>query len=203
VSSVYLIRHADVENPNKVLYGHLDGFPLSAQGRAQAALLGERLAGSGIRRIVSSPLERAQETAGFIARRLHGVEVEIDSELREAEMGRHLQGLRYWQIPLLRPKWYVHKLKRGVLPFDESITDLGGRILAVARRLAVDGATAALVSHADPLQAAWVLLDQRPHNEREMHRKVMDKAGMLKVEFEGDRPVSWEYTPPPKVATPL
>jgi hypothetical protein len=23
---LYLIRHADVENPHKLLYGHLDGF---------------------------------------------------------------------------------------------------------------------------------------------------------------------------------
>ncbi len=204
MSTVYLIRHADVENPGKVLYGHLDGFPLSALGRAQAELLGEKLADSGISRIVSSPLERARETAGYIARRLPGVELEFDYELREAEMGRHLQGLKYWQIPLLRPKWYVHKVKRGVLPFDESITNLGGRILAVAGRLARDGPghPSAIVSHADPLQAAWVLLDRRPHNEREMYRKVVDKAGMLKVEFEGATPISWDYSPPPKVPTP-
>lgn len=201
VPTVYLIRHADVENPHRVLYGHLDGFPLSSLGRAQAAALSDRLQGSGIRRLVSSPLERARETAGFIAARLDGVEVEIDSELREAEMSRHLQGLRYWQIPLLRPKWYVHKLKRGVLPFDESIPALGGRILAVARRLAREspGHSSACISHADPLQAAWVLLDNRPHTEREMHRRTVDRAGMLKVEFEGERAVRWDYTPPPTV----
>ena len=204
MSTVYLIRHADVENPGKVLYGHLDGFPLSALGRAQAELLGEKLVESGISRIVSSPLERARETAGYIARRLPGVELEFDYELREAEMGRHLQGLKYWQIPLLRPKWYVHKVKRGVLPFDESIANLGGRILAVAGRLARDsrGHPSAIVSHADPLQAAWVLLDRRPHSEREMYRKVVDKAGMLKVEFEGETPLSWDYSPPPKVPMP-
>ena len=201
MTTVYFVRHADVQNPNKVLYGHLDGFPLSPLGRAQSELLAERLADSGIGRIVSSPLERAQETAGYIARRLGGVEVEIDSELREAEMGRHLQGLRYWQIPLLRPKWYVHKWKRGVLPFDEPISILGGRVLAVAERLARENPQhpSAIVSHADPLQAAWVLLDKRPHNEREMGRKVVDKAGMLTVRYEDGAPVTWEYTPPPKV----
>lgn len=204
MTTVYLIRHADVENPHKVLYGHLEGFPLSDLGRAQAELLGARLAESGIRRIVSSPLERARETAGFIAKRLPGVELEFDYELREAEMSRHLQGLRYWQIPLLRPKWYVHKVKRGALPFDESITHLGGRILAVAGRLAKDHPehSSAIISHADPLQAAWVLLDGRPHNEREMHRKVVDKAGMLKVQYEAGAPRSWEYDPPPKVPGP-
>jgi len=59
----------------------------------------------------------------------------------------------------------------------------------------------AIVSHADPLQAAWIVLDGRPHNEREMYRKAIDKAGMLVVEMDGDKPVSWEYVPPPKVPT--
>ncbi|GAC1656613.1 MAG: hypothetical protein NVS9B1_12400 [Candidatus Dormibacteraceae bacterium] len=59
--------------------------------------------------------------------------------------------------------------------------------------------TMAVVSHADPLQAAWILLDGRPHNEVEMYRRQVDRAGLLKVEYDGDRPVSWAYTPPPSL----
>ena len=66
-SRLYLIRHADVENPNKVLYGHLDGFQLSALGRAQAAALGDRLRAEDLKRIVSSPLARAVETSNLTA----------------------------------------------------------------------------------------------------------------------------------------
>ena len=77
-------------------------------------------------------------------------------------------------------------------------------MLDVARRLAREhpGEPAAVVSHADPIQAAWVLLDGRAHNEREMYRKAVDRAGTLKIELEGDRPVSWEYLKPPEVARP-
>jgi hypothetical protein len=60
----------------------------------------------------------------------------------------------------------------------------------------------AVVSHADPINAAWILLDGRPHNEREMYRKSVDKAGMLRIEMDGETPVSWEYEPPPVVAKP-
>ena len=59
-----------------------------------------------------------------------------------------------------------------------------------------------LLPLADPIQAAWVLLDGRAHNEREMYRKAVDRAGTLKIELEGDRPVSWEYLKPPEVARP-
>jgi len=98
----------------------------------------------------------------------------------------------------------VHKARRGIVPGDESIEDLGRRVLEVVRRTAREhpGETSALVSHADPIQAAWILLDGRAHNEREMYRKAVDKAGMLTVELDGDNPVSWTYTPPPNVARP-
>lgn len=200
---IHVIRHADVENPRRLLYGHLPGFQLSALGRMQAAAVGEKLSEEGIRRIVHSPLARAVETARIINESLKEPAVlEPDPELREAEFSRYLQGLPYWQIPLRRPLWYVHKARRGIVPGDESIEDLGRRVLEVVRRVAREhpGETAAVVSHADPIQAAWILLDGRAHNEREMYRRAIDKAGMLTIELEGDNPVSWEYTPPPRVA---
>ncbi len=194
-----------MENPNKVLYGHLDGFPLSALGRAQSAALGERLRTVGLRRIVHSPLARAVETAVLINDGLAEPAIlEPDFALREADFSRYLQGLPYWQVPLRRPLWFVHKAKRGIVPGDESVERMGGRILDVARRIAREhpGDTMAIVSHADPLNAAWILLDGRPHNEREMYRKTIDKAGMLQLEMEGETPRTWEYIPPPALPRP-
>jgi broad specificity phosphatase PhoE len=205
LTTVYLIRHADVENPHRLLYGHLPGFHLSALGRAQAEALGDRLSDSGIRRIVHSPLDRAVETAGIVNSRFREPAVmEVDPELREADFSRYLQGVPYWQIPVRRPLWFVHKTRRGIVTGDESYDALGGRVLDVVRRLAREhpGEPAAVVSHADPIQAAWVLLDGRAHNEREMYRKAVDRAGTLKIQLEDDRPVSWEYMKPPDVAKP-
>jgi broad specificity phosphatase PhoE len=109
--------------------------------------------------------------------------------------------LPYWQVPLRRPLWFVHKAKRGLVPGDESIDRMGERILSVLRKKAREhpGETMALVSHADPINAAWVLLDGRPQNEREMYRKAVDKAGMLRIDVEGEKPATWEYIPPPAV----
>ena len=188
-----------------MLYGHLDGFPLSALGRAQAAAVGEGLRHAAVTRIVHSPLERAAETARIIAEKLTPRPVlEADSELREAEFSRYLQGVPFWQIPVRRPLWLVHKARRGLLPGDESIEVMGERVLRVVRRLARDhpGETMALVSHADTLNAAWILLDGRPQNEREMHRSGVGKAGMLELEMEGETPKAWHYIPPPQVDKP-
>jgi broad specificity phosphatase PhoE len=81
---------------------------------------------------------------------------------------------------------------------------MGGRILAVVKRLVREhpGETTAVVSHADPLNAAWIMLDGRPQNEREMHRSGMHKAGMLQLDMDGETPQAWQYIPPPQVDKP-
>jgi broad specificity phosphatase PhoE len=202
-TQVLLMRHADVENPNRVLYGFLPGFDLSALGRAQAAAVGESLRDGGIKRIVHSPLDRARETAEIVNAQLAApVPLEVEPDLREADYSRFLQGVPFWQIPIRRPLWLVHKLRRGALPGDESVETLGGRVLNVAYRLAREhpGELSLCVSHADPLQAAWVLLDGRPHNESEMYRKQVGRAGRLELDLDEGRVVSTRYVAAPKVS---
>lgn len=152
-----------------------------------------------------SPLARAAETAQIIASKLAPApELESDPGLLEAEFSRYLQGVPVWQIPVRRPLWLVHKARRGLLPGDETIQVMGDRVLGVVRRLAREhpDETMALVSHADPLNAAWILLDGRPHHERELLHKGIAKAGMLQLEMEGETPKAWEYIPPPHVDKP-
>jgi broad specificity phosphatase PhoE len=202
-TQILLMRHADVENPNRVLYGHLPGFPLSAVGRAQAAAVGQSLRDRGIRRIVHSPLERARETAEIVNAQLPApVPLIPEPALREAEFSRYLQGVPFWQIPMRRPRWLMHKLRRGALAGDESIEALGRRVLGVAERLASEhpDEVSLCVSHADPLQAAWILLDGRPHTEREMYQKQVGKAAILELDFDKGRGISTRYLPPPKIA---
>src|SRR5437867_10321280 len=55
------------------------------------------------------------------------------------------------------------------------------------------------VSHADPIQAAWVLFEGRPQTEREMYRKSVHRAAMLELDMDADRVASIRYVPSPKV----
>ena len=197
-----LMRHADVENPHHVLYGYLPGFPLSAFGRSQAAAVGQSLRGSGVRRIVHSPLDRARETAELVNAQLPApVPLITEPALREAEIGRYLQGVPYWQIPIRRPRWFMHKFRRGSLAGDETIEQLGGRVREVVQRLAREhpSEVSLCVSHADPIQAAWVLFEGRPQTEREMYRKSVHRAAMLELDMDADQVASIRYVPSPKV----
>src|SRR5919108_5750338 len=92
-----LIRHAEHRLVGHTMVGRASGVRLSPEGVGQAERLAERLAGSSIGALYSSPLERAVHTAVAIAARV-GVEVEVAEELNEIEFGawtnRTLEDLR-------------------------------------------------------------------------------------------------------------
>ena len=77
---VHLLRHGEVHNPTGIMYGRLAGYHLSERGRAMAAKVAAELATRTCERSVSSPLERARETAEPIAEAL-GLEVRLDERL--------------------------------------------------------------------------------------------------------------------------
>ena len=65
---VHLLRHGEVHTPGGVLYGRLPGYHLSDLGREMADRVAKHLTDADITHVVSSPLERAQETAAPAAK---------------------------------------------------------------------------------------------------------------------------------------
>ena len=194
---VYLVRHCDVRNPDGVLYGHLDDFPLSDHGVRQAHVLGRGFADSGITRITSSPLERARQTSEIIASYIPGSEISVDADLVEAEFGRYLQGVKFNQIPWRRPLWLIHMIWPGILPNDERVATMAARVGRVVRRTVVEhpGTGGICVSHGDPIQAFWLQAEGR--HPYALHRLQCGKGGYLALDYVGDRLTGKAYTPPP------
>ena len=81
---VHVMRHGEVHNPEKILYGRLPGYNLSDRGRRQADAVADWLVHNDIVYVVASPLERAQQTATPIAV-AHRLAVDTDADLIESE----------------------------------------------------------------------------------------------------------------------
>ena len=64
---IHLVRHGHVYNPRHLVYASLPGFGLSDEGKLQADTVATHLSTLPIARIVSSPLDRAVETATPLA----------------------------------------------------------------------------------------------------------------------------------------
>lgn len=81
---VHFVRHGEVFNPSKVIYGRLPGYSLSELGHRQAKAVAEVLSAREISAIVSSPLERARETAAPLSEAMN-LPIENNENLIEWE----------------------------------------------------------------------------------------------------------------------
>ena len=144
-----LVRHGQTDhNREGRLQGQID-IPLNDRGITQAETLARSIAASPPDLIVSSPLERARDTAGVIARAC-GLEVDLDDAFLERGFGRW-EGLRGEEIHSRWPKehadWRAHRPIRGLDIEDRP--EVGERVAAGCRRLVEEnpGRTVMVVAH--------------------------------------------------------
>lgn len=83
LTQIHLVRHGDVHNPQKILYGRLPRFRLSKKGIRQARSAGDRLSGHPVAAVFSSPLLRARQTAAEILNHHPHLDLHISSLLNE------------------------------------------------------------------------------------------------------------------------
>jgi broad specificity phosphatase PhoE len=193
---VHLLRHGEVENPGKILYGRLPGFHLSDLGRKMADRAAEVLAGRDVRAVIASPLERAVETAAPVAAAL-GLEVNLDERLIESE--NFFEGLTVGvgDGSLRSPRYWWH-LRNPFRPsWGEPYAEVAARVHAAvgdARRL-VAGHEAVVVSHQLPIWVARLAAEHRPlwHDPR---RRECSLASLTSFEYEGDRLTAVVYGEP-------
>ena len=89
-TTIHLIRHGDVHNPDQILYGRLPNFRLSDKGRKQAAGAAEAMRERSLAAFFASPQQRAQETASIIIE--HHPNLDIRTEPRVDEIHSPHQG---------------------------------------------------------------------------------------------------------------
>ena len=149
MSRIHLVRHAAHDRVDTVLCGRMPGVRLGDSGRAQAAALADHLAESGATAVLSSPRERALETAAPIAERL-GLPLTVAPELDEIEFG-DWTGRSFADLGG-DPRWTAWNTARATTrpPAGESMDEAGGRAL---EHLAQRPGTSVAVSHCDVIRA--------------------------------------------------
>ncbi len=199
---VHVLRHGEVHNPQKVLYGRLPGYHLSELGRAMADRIAERIRGEDVTYVVSSPLERAQETARPSAA-VFGLEVATDDRLIEA--GNVFEGKTFGvgDGSLRRPAHWVH-LRNPLRPsWGEPYVEIAERMLAAiaAARDAARGHQALAVSHQLPIWTARSFATGRRlwHDPR---KRQCSLASLTSFGYDGDQLVSVSYEEPARDLLP-
>ena len=193
---VHLVRHGEVYNPGGVLYGRMPGFHLSDLGRAMAVQTGAWLAQRDVTHLVSSPLERAQETIEPLAESLH-LPVAIDERVIEA--GNDFEGLTVGKKPaqLLRPRFWPKLINPTRPSWGEPYSEIAARMQAAvhdARERAL-GHEAVVVSHQLPVWIARESFEGRRlwHDPR---KRQCSLASVTSFTFRGDFLISVGYAEP-------
>ncbi len=216
-TTVHLMRHGEVFNPEGILYGRLAGYHLSERGhemakRVAAHLAGTESAGSAagangaasgtgaerrdVTLVVASPLQRAQETATPIAAAF-GLELATDERLIEA--GNHFEGMAFGvgDGSLRHPRhWpYLRNPFRPSWgePYKEQVARMHAAVADARERAA--GHEAVLVSHQLPVWIARLAFENRRlwHDPR---KRQCSLASLTSLHFEDDRLVALRYSEP-------
>ncbi|EMG35971.1 fructose-2,6-bisphosphatase [Desulfocurvibacter africanus PCS] len=155
MSLFLLVRHGHADNVGKAINGRNAGVELTERGRREVRELAERLRGVGLSAVLSSPLERARQTAAPLAEAV-GVQVDVRQELNELNYGQWT-GKSYAELQG-DPRWKAfNSFRSGTrIPGGETMLEVQARVagLMLALREEYHGSRVAMVSHADTIRAA-------------------------------------------------
>ncbi len=150
--TLLFIRHGQTTwNVEHRLPGQLPGVALNETGRQQAARLADALTVLPISAIISSPLERARDTAEIIAQP-HKLEIQYEPGLMDLELG-HWSGQNYDELSKNDPEWKAFTRDPTIGPEGvETFPQLQERVVAAVecwRKQDSTGVYLAFVAHAD------------------------------------------------------
>ena len=183
---VHLVRHGQVHNPRRMVYGRLPGWTLSKKGRAQAEAVARALAGRPVSALYSSPLERAQETAAILSRAL-AVPVRVRDDLIESALAAQWEGLSWPHVWVRhRREWETYRQRPLELRAPEPLADLAQRMAAAVRDIAAThaGEEVVAVSHGDPIKAAVIVLTGADLARLHDHR--LPTGGRITLDVDAD-----------------
>lgn len=197
-TTIHLMRHGEVHNPEGILYGRMPGYGLSDLGKEMTEKVARVLEESGhdISAVVSSPLLRAQQSAAPTARAFD-LPIEADKRLIEAWNTFEGVAVNRNRAMLASPKYW----KRYVNPFkpswSEPYVDLVSRMgAAVSAALGkYQGGEVLMVSHQLPIWTLRSFVEGYPlwHDPR---KRECSLASLTTLAFDGFTLADVAYSEP-------
>ena len=198
-STVHVLRHGEVHNPESILYGRQPGWRLSERGIAMAEAVADWSKNLSLGAIHASPLERAQQTAAPIAAK-HKLEIKSDDRLIEAANIFEGKPFGVGDGVLRKPSAWRHLWNPWRPSWGEPYKEQIARMQAAieSARIAAGGKDALVVSHQLPI---WILrssIEGRPmlHDPR---KRQCSLASVTSFHFDASgKVVGLSYEEPAK-----
>ena len=200
---VHFLRHGEVFNPEKILYGRMPGFKLSARGLEMAERIAQWGSDRPIAQIYASPLERAQQTATPIAQKKN---LPITTDVRLIEAANIFEGKKFelGSGVLKHPASWWHLRNPWKPSWGEPYEEQINRMLAAIfhARDKAEGKDALVVSHQLPIWTLRSAIENRNllHDPR---KRICTLASVTSVHLDDEGVVSAiSYNEPAKHLLP-
>lgn len=188
---ILMIRHGETDLLGHTLYGRMPGVQLSSQGErtvgALARALSERVV---LNEIVSSPLERALQTARFIAETQH-LPITTEEGVNELDFGSWL-GKGFDELAGLAD-WKKYNALRSICspPRGEFMLQVQSRAWRAVERIlerhqGAEDASVAIVTHGDVVRGLLLLLLGMPIDF--INRLEVAPASVSEIQFQEGHP---------------
>jgi len=154
-NEAYLVRHGETEWSRSGRHTGRSDVPLTDRGREQARAVGRLLAGCELALVLTSPLERARETARLAG---FGDAVVVCDDLREFDYGDY-EGRTTADIRREAPGWLIWT---APVPGGETLARVAARADGVIGRIDAASGPVALFAHGHLLRiliARWCGLE--------------------------------------------
>jgi ribonuclease H / adenosylcobalamin/alpha-ribazole phosphatase len=184
---ILLLRHGQTELSLQRRYSGRGNPALTDLGRRQAEAAADYIARrGGIAAVITSPLQRAYDTAAAAAKALK-VDVVVDDDLIETDFGAW-EGLTFAEAAERDPEVHPNWLRDTTVspPGGESFASVQERVRRVCDRIVAEfgGKTVLVVSHVTPIKTVLQLaLDAGPSV---LYRLHLDLASLSIAEFYPD-----------------
>lgn len=195
-TTVHLLRHGEVHNPTGVLYGRRPDFHLSDLGRLMAQRVADTIGDRDITHLVSSPLERAQETAAPLAK-ARGLHISTDPRVIESTNVFEGQSFGVGDGVLRKPSAWRHLWNPLKPSWGEPYKEVAARMMAAVydARDAAAGHEAVIVSHQLPIWVTRLHVEGRSflHDPR---RRQCTLGSLTSLTFDDDTLTTVSYSEP-------
>jgi broad specificity phosphatase PhoE len=189
--ALWLVRHGETEWSLSGQHTSRTDLPLTAEGELQAVAIGKLLAGRHFDAVLSSPRQRAVNTAKLAG---FGDRVQTTDALAEVDYGEY-EGLTTKQIWERAPGW---ELFRDGSPGGETPDQVEQRIDALLAHIASLGSSVLLFAHGHCLRAIGARFLRLPVTFGTHLRLDPSSVSILAHERDGPAVVVWNRRVPPR-----
>ena len=161
---IFIIRHGETDlNVKGVMQGRIDE-PLNKNGRDLAVITGKAMKGIRFDHCISSPLDRAKETAEIILRESgNDIPLSIDNRIIEISFG-DMEGKRISDMGEEGRLFYTDPFRFAGFPNGENVQDICSRTQAFLKELTAknDGKTYLISTHGFAARSMVYYLSDEP-----------------------------------------